>query len=143
MGRSAAFLDDLVAQKIVAAVKAGATRAGAAKAAKIGRSTLQSWLQKGRDGEEPYVSFLDRIREAEGDLEKKLVGWALKMAESAEHEPTRAKMIEMLLNVRCGWAKGDAKPKDAPANDVPRDAAADLDVARSVVAALESRAKVA
>ena len=105
MGRHAAFLDDLVTQKIVAAVKAGATRDGAAKVAGIGRSTLQSWLQRGRDGDEPYAGFLDKIRKAEGDLEKRLVTLALALAEHAENEAVRAKMIDMLLNVRCGWGK--------------------------------------
>ncbi len=136
MGRHAAFLDDLVAQKIVAAVKAGASRAGAAKLAKVGVSTLHSWIAKGRDGEEPYAGFLERIREAEGNLEKKLVTLALALAEHAENESVRAKMIDMLLNVRCGWGK---------ARDVTADVAgaaeesADVEFLEGLVSAAKSR----
>lgn len=137
MGRHAAFLDDLVARRIIDAVKAGASRTGAAKSARVGTSTLFSWLAKGREGEQPYADFLERIREAEGALEKKLVGYALSIAADSNHKDA-AKMIEMLLNVRCGWGKEQSKGKDAPA-EVARDPALDLDVARSVVAALESR----
>jgi len=137
MGRHAAFLDDLIAQKIVAAVKAGASRTGAAKVAKVGRSTLLSWLAKGREGEQPYADFLDRVREAEGDLEKKLVGYAFGIASDPSHKDA-AKMIEMLLTLRCSWGKVGENAKAAEAN-ANRDQALDLDIARSVVAALESR----
>ena len=68
------LLDDLVAKKVVDAVRAGASRTGAAEAARVGRRTLHRWLQRGAAGEAPYAAFLEKIREAEGELEKELVG---------------------------------------------------------------------
>jgi transposase len=67
------LLDDLVTKRIVEAVRGGASRTAAAEAARVARSTLHLWLQRGGAGEEPYASFTARVREAEGELEKELV----------------------------------------------------------------------
>ncbi len=66
-------LDDLVSARIIEAVRAGASRAAAAEAARVSRSSLHSWLRRGADGEEPYESFLIKVRAAEGELERELV----------------------------------------------------------------------
>jgi transposase len=58
-------LDDLVAQRIVAAVEVGAPWYMAAAAGGIAPSTLREWKQRARDGEEPYAAFLARLQKAE------------------------------------------------------------------------------
>lgn len=67
------LLDDLVTKRIVEAVRAGASRTAAAEAARVARSTLHLWLQRGADGEEPYAGFAMKVREAEGELEQELL----------------------------------------------------------------------
>jgi hypothetical protein len=59
-------LDDVTAQRIVEAVRVGAPWYLAADAGGVGRSTLRQWKQKGATGEEPYASFLARLKSAEG-----------------------------------------------------------------------------
>ncbi len=72
MGRPT-LLDDLRAKRIVDAVAQGATRAVAAEAANVDRNTLLGWLRKGREGVEPYASFLDRVKTAEAKGEAELL----------------------------------------------------------------------
>ncbi len=72
MGRPT-LLDDLRAKRIVDAVAAGASRSAAAEAANVGRSTLMSWLARGREGEPGYADFLDRIKTAEAKAENEMV----------------------------------------------------------------------
>lgn len=135
-----ALLTDLVQEKILQAVRAGATREGAARHARIGRSTLQVWLRRGEDGEEPYASFLARVREAEGGIEVRMVVCLLDIAEHCEHPPTRLAAITKVLDRRCGWAQERKAATEAErAAAEQRDAIADAEVVRSVLAALESR----
>lgn len=58
-------LDDIVAQRIVAAVELGAPFYMAAAAGGVSRSTLKAWKQRAREGEEPYAAFLARLQKAE------------------------------------------------------------------------------
>lgn len=58
-------LDDLTAQRIVAAVECGAPWYMAAAAGGVSRSTLKAWKAKARDGIEPYAAFLARLEKAE------------------------------------------------------------------------------
>lgn len=67
-------LDDLTAQRIVAAVKKGLPRDTAAKLAGVVPSTLFAWLKKGREGHPTYQEFADRVRAAEAFGEEELVG---------------------------------------------------------------------
>lgn len=58
------LLTPAVRARIVAGVKAGATRRTAARAAGIARSTLFNWIRRGRLGEPVYVELatgIDRI----------------------------------------------------------------------------------
>lgn len=58
-------LDDLTAQRIVAAVETGAPWYMAAAAGGVSRSTLKAWKAKARAGEEPYAAFLARLEKAQ------------------------------------------------------------------------------
>ncbi len=66
-------LDDLTAKRIVDAIAAGGSRAAAAEAARVHRSTLMTWLARGRNGEQPYRDFLDRVKKAEAEAELSMV----------------------------------------------------------------------
>jgi hypothetical protein len=130
------LLTDIVAQRIVAAVKKGATRDAAADHAGIARSTLQSWLQRGDSDEEPYADFARRVHEAQGAVLTEVHGIVLDMARDADlHPPTR---LNACLNILKREVPATA-PGAQTSPDASRDPVADLDVARSVVAALESR----
>ena len=128
-------LDDLVAQRIVSAIAAGASRTGAAKSARVARASLFDWLARGRDGEQPYADFLDRVREAEGTVET-LVATALQTAIANGHVGAMCFWLERRRHEE--WGKRDVLTHvDRPEREV---AGVDLDIARSVVAALESKA---
>jgi len=134
------LLTDLVAQQIVSAVEKGATREGAAHSARVGESTLYEWQRRGLEGEEPYASFVDRLREAEGRLQVTLVTKLLSIAvdPAPEHIPSQVKAIEALLT-RLGWGKEQTAARESAANNVARDASTDLQVVESVAAAIRSR----
>lgn len=127
-------LDDITAQKIVAAIKAGMSRAGAAASAGIGRSTLLEYLAKARAGEKPYADFLDRVTRAEAEAERDVVD-ALMMACKKGSVP--AMQFWLCSRRPHDWkrdpeAANDEQDADAGAQD-------DVDVIRSVLAAAESK----
>lgn len=66
MGRTT-MLDDVTAQRIVEAVKLGAPWYLAAQAGGVAASTLRQWKAKGADGQEPYASFVARLKGAEAE----------------------------------------------------------------------------
>lgn len=72
MGRPT-VLDDLVAQRICAAIAEGNTRRCAAQAAGVSVSALKEWMQRGRAGREPYTSFLAKLEKADAEAEAKAV----------------------------------------------------------------------
>jgi len=140
MGRPTLLTPD-VCERIVAAVQAGASREGAAKCVGIDRSTLTEWLKRGREaveGDDLYVRFVAKIREAEGAGEVEAVGHL--RAQSFEGKTAATVKWLARLNPEVWSDKATITHDirdDAGTNDVN-----DLDFARSVVAALESRAKL-
>ena len=64
MGRPTS-LDDLVAQRIIAAVECGAPWYMAAAAGGVNPATLRDWKARARDGEEPFAAFYARLQKAE------------------------------------------------------------------------------
>src|SRR3569623_2191215 len=48
--------------RIVAALRRGATRKGAASCAGIRPSTLYEWIRRGKAGEQPYAAFWGRVQ---------------------------------------------------------------------------------
>lgn len=134
MGRPSK-LDELRAKRIVDAIKAGASRTGAAKCARVHRATLMDWLARGRDGEQPYADFLDRVREAEGGVEERITTALL---EAIEKGHVGAMCFWLERRRPDEWGKRDVVTHTHQGAEAGSDAQ-DLDVARSVVAALESR----
>src|SRR5512143_589810 len=68
-----AIIDDLKIKRIIDAVSKGNTRQNAAMAARISTACLMTWIRKGRAGEEPYSSFVNRLYEAEAEAEARHV----------------------------------------------------------------------
>lgn len=128
-------LNDLVAHRIIEAIKAGLSREGAAKSAGIGKSTLMEWLQRGREGEAPYADLADRVREADGEIEHTVVS-ALLREVSKGHVGAMCFWLERRRHAE--WGKRDSVTHEH-VDGRATDPAQDLDVARSVVAAIESR----
>lgn len=59
-------LNDVEAQ-ILAALQNGADRGAAAGYAGVPSGTFRSWLTRGRDGQEPFASFLQRVEATEAE----------------------------------------------------------------------------
>lgn len=57
------------AERLCALLREGNSRECAAKLSGIQRRTFYQWMQKGRDGVEPYAHFAHRVKEAEGEAE--------------------------------------------------------------------------
>jgi hypothetical protein len=144
-------LDDITAKRIIDAIAAGATRAAAAGAAGVHRATLQTWLAKGRDGDEEYRDFHDRTERAEAEAEVAMVGVVRAAALSGTWQAA-AWWLERRRPKLYALRRETAKPlppmteEQARAryreltghewNSGPED---DLAVAESVVSALRSR----
>lgn len=127
-------LDDLVAKRIVDAVGRGVSHRAAAEAAHVDISTLTRWLAAGRDGEEPYCAFRTRFLAAEAKAETRVVDALMRKVDEGS-----VPAMQLWLQQRrpAEWGR-----REMPANEQAERAEggeADLDVARSVVAALESR----
>lgn len=94
------------------------------------------WLARGRDGEPPYADFLDRVKQAESKAEGEMVD-CIRNAALSDPRYWQA----------AGWWLERARPSDwarrEPTKGEETERAetgeSDLDVARAVVAALESR----
>ncbi len=129
-------LDDLKAKRIVDAVAAGLPWKLAAQAAGVGASTLREWKQRGRDGEEPFAAFLARLEVADGQAAHGAMVAIMSAAADPKHWHAAAWMLERrhpdLFALKREFKADDEVQRSAEAE-------ADLDVARSVVAALESR----
>lgn len=66
-------LDDLRSKRICDALRAGHSYAAAARAGGIDETTLHDWRRRGRDGEEPYSQFLQRVEQADQEAEDRAV----------------------------------------------------------------------
>lgn len=66
-------LDDLRSKRICDALRKGHSYAAAARAGGIAEATLYNWLAWGRDGEAPYVEFLERFERADQEAEDRAV----------------------------------------------------------------------
>lgn len=93
------------------------------------------WLARGRDGEEPFADFLHRVKVAEAQAEELMVGAIRK----AGIDPTKWQAAAWWLERArpSDWAKRE--PTTEQEAERAETGAVDLDVAKSVVAALESR----
>lgn len=128
-------LDDLLAKRIVDAVSCGLPWKLAAQAAGIGWSTLKEWKAKGRAGEAPYAAFLARLEEAEA----KHAHAAMAMIMAAATDPKHWTAAAWALERRHPELFALKRVIEPEAEAVKEQAADDLEVARSVVAALESK----
>lgn len=136
MGRPT-LLTPALADRIVDAVTAGASREGAARCAGITRRCLQEWIARGRDGDEPYVHFVHRIEEAEGDLEVEIVEHLKAQSRDGKTPATMALLSR--LNPAVWAAKSAVTVEQVESGTIQSES--DLEIARSVVAAIESRKK--
>jgi transposase len=129
------LLDDIRAKRIVDAVADGLSRTAAAAKGGVSRATFLDWLARGRDGEAPYADFLDRVKVAEAKAEEVMVS----AIRTAGLEPSKWQAAAWWLERArpADWAKRE--PTQEQEQQRAETGAADLDVAKSVVAALESR----
>lgn len=62
-----------VVRRICEALRMGCTRDAAAAAGLISRQTLANWLNRGADGVEPYLGFVEQVQRAEDEAEQILL----------------------------------------------------------------------
>lgn len=132
-GRPTKF-DQKAADKILKAVRAGATIAACAAAGGISQYTFKRWRRRGEAGEEPFSTFCTALKSAnqEGELRFTLI-----IAKAAETDPTHAKwMLERRWPKR--WAP-QQKTKVEMTSDKDR-AAASRD---ELIARLKAKAAAA
>lgn len=72
---------------IVDALSVGATHRLACEYAGIVQETFYTWLEKGREGKEPYAEFLEQVSRTQG---RAAVGWLAKIEASANAGDWRA-----------------------------------------------------
>lgn len=111
-------LDDLVAQRIINAVKVGLPRTHAARAARISPATLFDWLARGRRDEPGYAEFLERVAEAEAYDVGELVGYM------REHAKVSHQACAWLLERRYPKQFALRKPEPEPVAVSPEEATA-------------------
>jgi transposase len=116
------------------ALRCGATRDGAAKYAKISRATFYEWLARGETGEEPHAAFLDMVWETEGTKEIRAARQLRLACEKGERWA-----VEFMLSRRCGWTDKTSVTVEDATTKLDAEDATELDIARAVVSALESR----
>ncbi len=110
-------LDDVTAQRVIAALREGNARSTAARSAGIHPDTLCHWLARGRSGEEPYSEFSVRIKRAEADGELALVQCIRSAALEGKTWQCAAWLLERRFPQR--WAR-----KERPVIEKHRDASA-------------------
>lgn len=84
---------------IIAALLKGATMKDAAHFARIGRTTLYEWLQRGEQGIEPYVQFAVDVRQAQSQSALDM----LEVIEKAAKQGGDVKAAMWLLERRHGY----------------------------------------
>lgn len=117
---------------VVERVRAGTTLEGAAAAAGVSRSTLHSWLDRGRralaalDGDEevsardvPYVELVRDVEQAEGEAETAAVAGILEAGE--RHWAALAWWLERRHPARWGRTRTDP-PRERPWEQGSQDA---------------------
>ncbi len=130
------MLDDMVAQRVINAVKRGLPRGTAARLASISKATLMNWLRRGREGDPKYVDFLARVRAAEAEGEDEIV------ALMRVHARTSVPACIFLLERRNpeAWGKGSDAAHDAAKPPVVTSSEERMSLLESLMAAERSAA---
>lgn len=92
-----------VEERILYALRQGNYRSAAAKAAGVDVSTFRWWVTQGNKGAQPYLAFLERVKEAEGESESALVTTIRTAAE--KHWAAAAWLLERKYAPK--WGKRD------------------------------------
>lgn len=129
-------LDDLTSKRITNALAAGTSRRAAAEAASVCQATLFDWLARGRDDEQPYAEFLERVERAEAGAEQKITDALFK---SAKDGSVTAQIAWLERRRPADWAKRESPANLQNASNAMTDAVDDLALAESVVEAIKSR----
>lgn len=132
-------LDDLRAKRVVDALRSGHSFAAAARAGGIDEGTLHDWRKRGAAGDDEFSRFHQRVEEACQAAEDRCVqvlrsaldGEDLKLAtDTAWKWLARRRPLE--------WAEQKGEPRSELSVSA-EGGESDLEVTRSVLAALESR----
>lgn len=118
-------------------MRAGHSYAAAARAGRIAENTLHNWLARGRDGDADFVGFLRRFDEADDEAENRAVTVLRTAMEGDDAKLATDTAWKWLARRRpAQWSE---KPIESKGPGVDEQTADDLEVTRSVLAALESR----
>lgn len=130
-------LNDLVQRRVCKALERGSTRTAAAGAAYITDRTLYEWMQRGREGEEPFAQFFLAVIAAESKAENTIADALFEQAASGH---VQAQIAWLERRRAAGWAKREAPANTTNASDVLfAQGDADVSVIESVLEAAKSR----
>lgn len=93
-----------VQNKIVTAVAGGNYQATAALLAGVSTSTYHNWVNRGKDGEEPYVQFLEELTRAEAFAEAERIKEIREAGKNGDWK-AHAWYLERKMNKK--WGKVD------------------------------------
>lgn len=116
------------------ALAAGVSRRAAANGAGVSLTAFKNWLAWGRDGEKPYVDFVARVEAAEAKAEREMVDCIFLAAKEGKHDAAKFWLTSRRAS---DYAAKVATESEESASE--EQAADDIEVTRSVLAALESR----
>jgi hypothetical protein len=120
-------------------VRRGLSRRGAANAAGVSYSVLKKWIGRGRQGDVAengvsYGDFVSQLEEAESVAEQEMVDCLFLAAKEGKHDAAK-----FWLSSRRAADYAAKVIADVETEADEEQAADDLEVTRSVLAALESR----
>lgn len=108
MGRPTS-LDQKTIDKIIATIRLGGTETAAYKSARVPASTYFLWKSQGEKGIEPYLDFLEQLREAEAEAENRMTAVIVKAAVGTNGRPPNAQAAMFWLKARRRKEWGDAQ----------------------------------
>lgn len=108
-----------VGEKIIELLKRGNFRETACAAAGVHPKTLREWMRRGRDGEEPYAEFSERMDAAESAGEARHV----RVIEEAGEKDWRASAFILARRWAARWQEQTTQHHDVSESTSPSQAA--------------------
>jgi hypothetical protein len=107
VGRPSTFGIGDTVPELLDEIAAGNSREGACQVAGIAKATFYRWIERGESGEEPFKSFTDALKRAEGLLEGRLTRNVAKASELPQFWAAGMTLLERKYPERYGRRDAD------------------------------------